>query len=237
MGILKDAIKKVALAGLAGGILIVISMGIVEYIYPHVHGTIGMIILLLILAVFCIVALTDDTIILRVVELPLGGLALVPESLVNPAVALIAFIILLVIVLFVAAIILTVLVMAALFAVMELAYFLIFSGILYPFAKKFGGEGSFAEQTYAMSSYFSPLILIVSAVVSSQILFSLTDAITVIVAVIITICSLYPLTLMLKKAHKYDTRSALLTWLLPTMVYICGLAVVFIMYPNLLGNI
>jgi len=100
-------------------------------------------------------------------------------------------------------------VITILFSIIFIIIFLIESGILFLFAKIFGGKGSFTTQTYLISLPYAALIWI--GVVTSFIL-SMNP-------IIVYIYALYPVAMALKESHNYSTIKAGLT-LLPAILFI-----------------
>jgi len=77
------------------------------------------------------------------------------------------------------------------------------SAILLLFAKIFGGEGGYSEQTFAISLPSSALMLV---------------AWIPVVNFIAALYYLYPLTIVLRETHNYSTGKAVLTWLIPMII-------------------
>jgi len=103
--------------------------------------------------------------------------------------------------------------------IFNILFFLIQSGLLFIFAKLFGGKGDFSTQTYLISLPYAALTLIEIPFVIFNIipfigfLFSL-------VSLLIWIYGLYPLTIALKETHDYDTMKAVLTWVVLILIIV-----------------
>ncbi len=87
------------------------------------------------------------------------------------------------------------------------------SGIIYLFAKLFGGRGGYNTQTYLFSLYQAPILLLTTLIAFIPFAGALIN-------IAIAVYSLYLLTLALKEAHGYSTGRAVATWLLPIAVII-----------------
>lgn len=100
------------------------------------------------------------------------------------------------------------------------------SGILYIFAKMFGGKGNFTTQTYMVSLVVAPYFII------SMFFFIFADETKKIfiwmLYAIVAIYLLYLLTLTLKETHDYTTKKAVLTWLIPFSI--CAIIFLLLMF-------
>lgn len=108
---------------------------------------------------------------------------------------------------------------------------LINSGILFIVAKLLKGKGSYVTQTYLISIFIVPLVIIDSSIL---LVFSFTGLwppplimaiILNIIGLILLVYALYLLTLALKETHSYSTRKAFATWGIPVAISV----VIFIM--------
>jgi hypothetical protein len=99
---------------------------------------------------------------------------------------------------------------------------IICSAILLLFAKIFKGQGSYAQQTFALSLPTSALLLI-DGVVGWVPIFGIP-----IISVIAGLYYLYPLTIVLRETHRYSTGRAVLTWLIPAII-------IFVIYAILIA--
>jgi len=90
---------------------------------------------------------------------------------------------------------------------------LIFSGILYIFALMLGAKNGFEPQTYNISLYYSPY-LIISAILS------FIPIAGSVVSFLFLLYLLYPLTEAIKMANNFSTGRAVAVWLLPIMILV-----------------
>ncbi len=79
------------------------------------------------------------------------------------------------------------------------------------FAKLLGGKGDFTLQTYFLSLYAAPIIIIGT-------LLNFIPVVGGILALLPLIYALYPLTIALREAHEFSTLRAILTWGIPYLV-------------------
>jgi len=86
---------------------------------------------------------------------------------------------------------------------------LIESGILYIFARVLDGRGTYTVQTYLMSLFMPPLIIINVILNISQVGY---------LSVVVGIFMVYVLTIALMKTHGYDLWKAIVTWLMPLII-------------------
>lgn len=89
-------------------------------------------------------------------------------------------------------------------------FLIIISGVLYIIAISLGGVGSFVIQTYLISLFYAP-ILIVSAI-------AVDIPFGGVITTFIGFYYLYLFTIALKETHQYNTKKAIFTWLLPCVV-------------------
>ncbi len=101
----------------------------------------------------------------------------------------------------------------------SLLIFFINSGILYIFAKIFGGRGKYETQTYLFSLFKSPMLIIVNFLLATANIFGMS-AIGSWIVIGLTAYSLYLATLALKETHAYHMERAVATWLAPAAIYI-----------------
>ena len=94
---------------------------------------------------------------------------------------------------------------------------LIVSVVLYVMAMILGGKGKFESQTYYISVYYAPIIILTS-------IFSLIPVAGGILSLLLGLYSLYLLTMAMKYTHSFTIMKAVLTWLIPCIV-IVGLIV------------
>lgn len=112
------------------------------------------------------------------------------------------------------------------------------SSILYLLAKLFGGKGDYSTQTYLLSLYQAPMLLLTTMVA----FIPLAGAV---INIAIAVYSLYLLTLALKETHNYSTGRAVATWLLSMIILavVAALAVFayfvssYSYYASLLGSL
>lgn len=98
------------------------------------------------------------------------------------------------------------------FLIAYIFHLLIISFILFISAKILQGNGSFTTQTYLISIFFAPLILIS--------IFNLIPVLNFFTSIVIGIYSLYLLTLSLQETHEFSTLKAVLTWLIPGILFV-----------------
>lgn len=94
--------------------------------------------------------------------------------------------------------------------IMVVIGWLVISGILYVFAKVFGGKGNFTTQSYLISLYTVPLVIISSVL-------NLIPIIGGALSFILALYGLYLLTMSLKQAHKVSTGKAVAIWIIPVI--------------------
>ena len=99
--------------------------------------------------------------------------------------------------------------------------------IFFILAKILGGGGDFSTQTYLISLFTAPLVII-----------SLVQFIPVIgwiLGILIMLYSLYPLTIALRESHGFSIARAILTWLIPYIVLI--LILILLIVPIVLWQL
>ncbi len=97
------------------------------------------------------------------------------------------------------------------------------SGIIYLFAKLFGGKGDYNTQTYFVSLYQAPLIPITGLITNIPVLGTIINF-------IIQIYILYLTTLALKETHNYSTGRAVATWLVPVIILMITVVLIGVFY-------
>jgi hypothetical protein len=95
----------------------------------------------------------------------------------------------------------------------QLIGWVILGGLIFLFAKMFGGKGKYVPQIYLMSLFIAPL-MIVSAILS------LIPVVGGYLAILVLIYWLYLLTLALKEAHDFSMLKAFLSWFVPILVLV-----------------
>jgi hypothetical protein len=105
---------------------------------------------------------------------------------------------------------------------------IICSAILLLFAKIFKGQGSYAQQTFALSLPTSALLLIDGV-------FGWIPILGAIISVIAGLYYLYPLTIVLRETHRYSTGSAVLTWLIPAIIIFAIYAILIAIFAAQAG--
>ncbi len=95
---------------------------------------------------------------------------------------------------------------------------LLFSAVTYIFAKLLGGKGSFSVHYYLPSLAMVPVALLTNVLGLIPIIGLLSF--------IVSIYSIYLMTLAYQEAHGFDTLKAVLTWLIPGILLVVVMAVV-----------
>jgi len=117
--------------------------------------------------------------------------------------------------------------------VISLIVWLIESAVLYVFAAMLGGKGTFVSQSHALALVNSAFGVL-SAVLGLLGLVSI--GLGIVVSVLVTLYTLYVLTIALKYIHRYSTANAMLTWLIPLLIVLALLlALLVIIGAALLG--
>ncbi len=116
---------------------------------------------------------------------------------------------------------------------------LIVSGIFYLFAKLLEGKGTFVSQSHAVAlvnSAFGIVSTILSVIISLVVLSSPGASLIVqtTAGVALSIYNLYVITIALKNVHKYSTLHALITWVIPVIIF---LLIVFLLGILLLSAV
>ena len=106
------------------------------------------------------------------------------------------------------------------FPILAVGTLLMNSAIYYVFAKIFGGKGDFTTQTYLISLYLAPLLIIMS-------MLNAVPFIASVLFMLIVAYSFWPLTVVLRETHGYTTKRAILTWLLPLAILILIISGIF----------
>jgi len=109
--------------------------------------------------------------------------------------------------------------------IVAVLFWLIGSGVLYIFAMIFGGKGNYTKQSYLISLYYAP-IMVIGAILA------IIPIIGGILAFLVMLYGLYLLTLALKQAHQVTMGKAVAIWLIPVVVIallVAVLAAAFIM--------
>ncbi len=115
-------------------------------------------------------------------------------------------------------------------AIGQILVWLIWGGIVYIFAKIFGGRGDYMPQIYLMSLY-TPAILIISSIIRP------IPYIGKLLDLIVAIYSLYLLTLALKEAHSFSIGKATLSWVAPLLIIIVIAIVLIIAAYSIMAGI
>ncbi len=105
------------------------------------------------------------------------------------------------------------------FPIIVIISFLFESLIFFILAKILGGKGDFSTQTYLISLFTAPLVVL-----------SLVGLIPImgwVLYIPIVLYSLYPLTIALRESHGFSTARANLTWLIPRLII--GLIIVLLL--------
>ncbi len=100
--------------------------------------------------------------------------------------------------------------------VLMLVLLLILSGIYWIIAKVLGGKGKYETQTYIISLFLAPL-MIISILSNVMILLSL-DFVGQIISTLIFLYFVYLLILTFKEVHEYGLGKAIATWAIPMLV-------------------
>jgi hypothetical protein len=95
--------------------------------------------------------------------------------------------------------------------IMAIINLLIGSGFLYLFARLFSGKGNYNSQTHLIALYTAP-IMVLSAILN------IIPMLGAFVAALLSLYSLYLLTMALKATHGFSTTKAIATWLVPAIV-------------------
>jgi len=115
--------------------------------------------------------------------------------------------------------------------------FLIFSGINYLFAKLFKGEGNFTTHTYLIALLYAPCMVITSALgIIPFFIIPFFGGLmgSLVLGLLVLIYELYLLTLALKEVHQYSTGKAILTWLIPLIIFsIVTLLCILLLSPRI----
>ncbi len=109
-------------------------------------------------------------------------------------------------------------------------FFILFWGVsavvLYVFAKFLNGKGTLVPHAHIIALVNAPF----------GVLNNLAEAVPTIggvLSVVVTVYSLYVLTLAMKEVHKYSTSRAVFTWLVPLVLLV--LVIVFLAFLGLFG--
>ena len=97
--------------------------------------------------------------------------------------------------------------------IMGIIGWLINSGIFYVISLLLGGKGNYTLQSYLIALYSAPIMVITYLFIAIPIL-------GWVILFLISIYSLYLLTLALKETHKFSTGRAVLVWLLPIIIVV-----------------
>lgn len=94
--------------------------------------------------------------------------------------------------------------------IISVIMWLIGSGIIYIVAKLLGGKGDFKLQSYLFAIYMAP-ISIISTIIG-------VIPVVNMLGIVVTLYSLYLLTLAIKESHRFTTMKAVITWLIPAVL-------------------
>lgn len=88
---------------------------------------------------------------------------------------------------------------------------LVMNAVVWVMAKLLGGKGSYSDQFYLYSLFGAPVML-VSGVLS------IVPIVGGLIGGLLSLYSLYPLTMALKQVHGFDTMKAVIAWLVPGII-------------------
>lgn len=96
--------------------------------------------------------------------------------------------------------------------------FLLCSLIYFIFANILGSKGNFTTQTYLISLFTAPLIILS--------LLEFIPSVGWVLGILIILYSLYPLTIALRESHGFSTARAILAWLIPWLIIVLLLSMI-----------
>jgi len=104
------------------------------------------------------------------------------------------------------------------FAIGVPIFALVYSVIIYAFAKVLGGKGGLREQFHLFAVFLSPILLLMALAKIMYVVPMLGYAIKNLIVLLLGIYALYQLTVSLKIVHGFGNLKAVLTWLLPGLI-------------------
>ena len=102
----------------------------------------------------------------------------------------------------------------------------VWSAILYAFARWLRGKGGYAQQSYLIAIYSAPMGIITSAVAvasgaaSGAPPVAAPAIIGTLILLVLALYQLFLLTTALRSAHRYSAARAILTWLIPVIIIV-----------------
>lgn len=101
------------------------------------------------------------------------------------------------------------------------------TGLFWLMAKLLGGKGEFTRQYYLYSLFGAPI-----AIAS---ILGILPVIGQVISILLSLYSLYPLTISIREIHGFDTLKAVLSWLVPGIILLV-IAVIMILVAGYGAN-